>query len=225
MRETLIPLPVVEAEINVLSELFEGELARSLDANERFFKEKSASYGVIHLAMHGIVNPGMPILSSLAFSENKDSLEDNFLEAYEISQLKLNADLVVLSACETGYGEFQEGEGILSLARSFMYAGAPSLVVSLWQVNDASTAVIMKGFYTKIAEGMSKDKALQEAKMDYLESTVGVSGHPAFWSPFIQLGDSKAIELVPKSNKQLWIWILGGIATLLLGLFLRKKNK
>lgn len=224
LREQLIPLPAAEGELHVLSELFDGEFTRSLTANEAFFKEKSASYGVIHLAMHGIVNPRMPILSSLAFAENQDSLEDNFLEAYEIAQLKLNADLVVLSACETGYGKFQEGEGILSLARSFMYAGVPSLVVSLWQVNDGSTAIIMEGFYKRIAQGIPKDKALQAAKLDYLENATGASVHPAFWSPFIQLGDSKAIKLEAKKNKQLGLWIALGVV-LFLGLFFLIRNK
>lgn len=224
MRKQLIPLPAAEEELNVLSELFDGKFTRSLEANEAFFKKNSASYGVIHLAMHGIVDRRMPILSSLAFAENQDSLEDNFLEAYEIAQLKFNADLVVLSACETGYGQFQEGEGVLSLARSFMYAGVPSLVVSLWQVNDGSTALIMEGFYKKIAQGISKDKALQEAKLDYLEMTTGGAGHPAFWSPFIQLGDSRAIELEVKKNKQFGLWIALGVV-LLLGILLLKRRK
>lgn len=225
LRAKLAPLPAVKGEVEQLSQLFQGKFVKSLDANEGFFKAESPSYGVIHLAMHGILNPRIPILSSLAFSENKDSLEDNFLEAYEIAQLRLNADLVVLSACETGYGKFQEGEGILSLARSFMYAGVPSLVVSLWQVNDGSTALIMEEFYKEIAKGVSKDKALQAAKIEYLNNAVGISGHPAFWSPFIQLGDSSSIELITKTKRSWWIWIIVGGVVFVVAIFLVIRNK
>ena len=174
--------------------------------------------------MHGILDAKTPMLSSLAFTENKDSLENNFLQAYEISRLKLNADLVVLSACETGYGRFEQGEGILSIARSFMYAGTPSLVVSLWQVNDQSTSVIMQSFYQYLTDGLTKDTALSQAKLDYLKNAKGISAHPAFWSPFIQLGDSKAITIQKKGN-----WLYWGIPSLFLfflgSIFLFKKNK
>ena len=96
--------------------------------------------------------------------------------AHEIYQLDLNADLVVLSACETGYGKFNQGEGVMSLARSFMYAGTPSLVVSLWQVNDQSTAIIMQLFYEKLEKGMPKDIALRQAKLEYLKNAERMRG-------------------------------------------------
>jgi len=117
------------------------------------------------------------------------------LEAGEIALLDLKSDLVVLSACETGYGKFQQGEGVMSLARSFMYAGTPSLIVSLWQVNDNATAIIMKLFYQNILEGMPKDKALSAAKLTYLDRAEGIVLHPAFWSAFIQLGDRSPIAI------------------------------
>jgi len=193
--------------------------------NEAFFKENAHNYGVIHLAMHGLLHPRLSMLSSLAFTENNDSLEDNFLQAYEISRLHLNAGLVVLSACETGYGKFEQGEGIISLARSFMYAGTPSLVVSLWSVNDYSTGVIMTSFYQKLSEGYAKDAALRQAKLDYLETAHGITAHPAFWSPFIQLGDNRPIQLAKKGGGLL-PWLIGGGLCLLLigGVLWRKKN-
>jgi CHAT domain-containing protein len=209
LRSVLQQLPAAQQEIEALSKDFEGTFLWNDSTNERFFKENAADYAVIHLAMHGILEPRRPMLSSLVFTENKDSLEDNFLQAYEISRLKLNANLVVLSACETGYGKFEQGEGIVSLARSFMYAGVPSLVVSLWQVNDGSTATIMKAFYSNLATGMDKAEALRKAKLSYLQNAHGVMAHPAFWSPFIQLGDSKPIYLATKGA---WnYWLIGGL--------------
>jgi len=199
-RQRLNPLPNAQNEVAELSKYFQGDFLQNDSTNEAFFKENASKYGIIHLAMHGILHKRVPMLSSLAFTENGDSTEDNFLQAYEISRLKLNADLVVLSACETGYGKFEQGEGIISLARSFMYAGTPSLVVSLWQVNDLSTAIIMQHFYQYLADGLSKDVALRQAKLDYLKLANGLMAHPAFWSPFIQLGDSRSIELATKGG-------------------------
>jgi len=224
LRTLLEPLPAAQSEVAILEELFSGEFLMGDATNEHFFKSNAGQYGIIHLAMHGILNEHTPILSSLAFTENKDTLEDNFLQAYEISKLDLNADLVVLSACETGYGKFTQGEGVMSLARSFMYAGVPSLVVSLWQVNDQSTAMVMQSFYKYLAAGKAKDEALRQAKLDYIQKAGGVLGHPAFWSPFIQLGDATAVEIKKKGN--LWPWVVGGGVLLLLmgGLYLLRKR-
>jgi len=171
--------------------------------------------------MHGILNTATPLLSSLAFTENGDSLQDNFLEAHEISSMQLQSDLVVLSACETGYGKFEQGEGVMSLARSFMYAGVPSLLVSLWQVNDGSTAIIMKSFYKNLEVGQSKDLALTNAKLNYINHAKGITAHPAFWSPFIQIGNSNPIALKKGIN---WVfWGLGGILIIIIGIITRFK--
>ena len=177
--------------------------------------------------MHGMLNSQYPILSSLAFTESRDSIEDNFLQAYEISNMKLNADMVVLSACETGYGRFEQGEGVMSLARSFMYAGIPSLVVSLWQVNDASTAKIMQLFYKNISAGMDKAEALRQAKLSYIKGQSGIMTHPAFWAAFVQLGDSSPIKIKEKNEYSAIVWLSIGIAAVLMFsalIFLRRKK-
>lgn len=215
-RKELIPLPAVVAELNQIEKLFaQGHYYYGEEATEQNLKKHATAMDVLHLSMHGILNRNHPFASSLAFTENNDSIEDNFLYAYEISQLNLNASLVVLSACETGYGRFEKGEGVMSLARSFMYAGVPSLVVSLWQVNDASTALIMQGFYTYLKEGLPKDIALKKAKLDYLKIGTGIVTHPAYWAPFVQLGTADA--LLEKPSSKLWWWISG--FALLLGIF------
>lgn len=228
-RSTLGALPAAIDEVNDLSKNFAGDAVTGLNANERFFKQKAADYGIIHLAMHGILNRKSPILSSLVFTEDNDSIENNFLQAYEISKLNLKANLVVLSACETGYGKFEKGNGIASLARSFMYAGVPALVVSLWQVNDQSTAMVMRYFYENLREGKSKAVALQAAKQRYLSEAQGIHAHPAFWSAFVQLGNSQAIKWNKKSKPTIFWWILGGVlvAVALLGGFklLSKQEK
>jgi len=225
-RTSLTELPDAAQEVTALAALFEGNFLQGKAVNEAHFKQTAKDYGVIHLAMHGVLHPRVPMLSSLAFTEDMDSLEDNFLQAYEISQLKLNADLVVLSACETGYGKFEQGEGIVSLARSFMYAGTPSLVVSLWQVNDLATALIMQLFYQKLADGLPKDIAMRQAKLAYIKRADNAAAHPAYWSPFIQLGDSRAVELQTSGWSSTSIGLMGGGVLLLLigGLYVMRKR-
>lgn len=224
-RTELVPLPAAEKEVVVLSELLEGAFYSGLEANESQFKQEAANYQIIHLATHGILDKQRPMLSSLALTENNDSLENNFLQAYEIASMELHANLVVLSACETGFGKFEQGEGVMSLARSFMYAGVPSLVVSLWSVNDQSTAIIMQDFYKNLIKNMSKDEALRQAKLDYIQRANGVAAHPAFWSPFIQLGNSETITIQTKSNPIYWIIGVGSILILLLGFYIIQKRK
>ncbi|MFK7797706.1 MAG: CHAT domain-containing protein, partial [Aureispira sp.] len=210
--------------IKILQEQFpNGDFFVGKAANETLFKEKAANYAVLHLAMHGMVNNQYPLLSCLAFSEDYSTTENNFLEAHEISNLQLSNDLVVLSACKTGYGEFEQGEGIMSLARSFMYAGTPSLVVSLWEVNDLSTAAIMQLFYQNLAKGMTKDEALRQVKLEFIKQVDGTIAHPIFWSPFIVLGDNQPVHL--KTTTAPWQWgVLGGIFILVgfIFLFLKK---
>lgn len=231
LRKHLQPLPAAQKEVELLEKHFAGLFLYGNQANEVDFKKQAGDFAVLHLATHGLLNERHPILSSLALTENGDPKEDNFLQAYEISQMQLNADLVVLSACETGYGKLAEGEGILSLARSFMYAGAPALVVSLWQVNDASTSLIMQSFYEHLKAGKGKAAALQQAKLDFMnlaKESNPMTAHPAFWGAFVQLGDNNPIKIQPKQQWGSLIYWGAGLAALLIllaGFRFRRKTK
>lgn len=218
-QKALRPLNAARKEVELLSQSFNGQFSYGKAANEARFKQLAPKYDVIHLAMHGLSHPKDPLLSSLAFSPSSGSKEDDFLQAYEIGQLSLKASLVVLSACESGYGKFEQGEGIISLARSFMHAGVSSLVVSLWQMSDASAAQLMRNFYKGLSEGKALDAALQQAKQDYISQTEGLLAHPAFWASFIQLGKNHQLILQKKRNTPLvllLIWLIAVAA----GLFL-----
>jgi len=218
LREGLLPLPAAKKEVETLQEKYQGFFAFDALASEKTVKDKAGNFAILHFAMHGILDAKRPMLSSLAFSEDNDSTESNFWQAHEISKLELNANLVVLSACETGYGKFEVGNGIASLARAFMYAGASFLIVSLWQVNDFATSEIMKNLYNNLADGMKKDEALRQAKMQYMKSAKGVLAHPAFWSPFIMMGNTDAMRIERKGNGMYW-WIGGGLVVLVVGGF------
>ncbi len=229
IRHNLAPLPEAINEVKTLEKIALGTFLYGNEASEHLFKKKVPQHGIIHLAMHGILNQKNPIASSLAFTENGSEVEDNFLHAFEISNLSFDAQLVVLSACETGYGKFERGEGIMSLARSFMHAGVPSLVVSLWQVNDYSTSKIMEYFYNELKMGKTKSEALQAAKLFYLENTEGISAHPALWAAFIQLGNHEALKLEQEllfSMTNLFLFILSIVLVIVLfRLFLRRRKE
>jgi CHAT domain-containing protein/lipopolysaccharide biosynthesis regulator YciM len=159
------------------------------EANETRLKSKDiADYRFLHFATHGLVNEKNPKLSGLLLAqEDTTSKEDGILHLGEIYNLSLNADLVVLSACETGLGQIAKGEGIIGLTRGFLYAGAKNLLVSLWQVSDVTTADLMVDFYSRMLQGATKPEALAEAKR-HLIRRGSKRAKPDYWAPFILIG-------------------------------------
>jgi CHAT domain-containing protein len=164
----------------------------------------------IHFATHGLISEKQPqysgLVLSLPFKEDpgpktqdpgpstkdqeprtKDTVEDGLLQVYEIFNLTLNADLVVLSACETGLGKEVKGEGLIGLTRAFLYAGTPSVAVSLWSVADRSTARLMVNFYEGLDRVKDKAEALRQAKLELMQSPR--YAHPYYWAPFILVGE------------------------------------
>ncbi len=171
-----------------------SELRIGKDATKQAFQELAARYKILHLATHGKANHRAGEFSFLAFASKDENIENGLLSVGELYNLRLNADLVILSACETGIGEQQRGEGVLSLARAFAFAGAKSIVASLWSVNDKSTMQIMDHFYAGIKSGMPKNTALAVAKRQYLEEHPGRPAHPFFWAGFVGVGDISPIK-------------------------------
>jgi CHAT domain-containing protein/Tfp pilus assembly protein PilF len=175
-------------EVEAISKLFRPSdiYLRELAKEEKMKQLKDLSqYRYIHFATHGILNENKPQFSGLVLTQDDDPTEDGFLQMREILNLKLNADLVVLSACRTGLGKLVRGEGIIGLTRAWMYAGTPSVMVSLWAVNDASTAKLMEMFYKYLKKGMDKTNALRKAKLRLLKKTGAVRG----WAGFVLMGE------------------------------------
>jgi CHAT domain-containing protein len=226
IRTSVDDLPGAKKEVKYLSETFAGKFLYGKNSNEENFKfhSKKSPYSVIHLAMHGIVDSKQPEYSSLVFTHSDNEKEDDLLHAYELNLLEINTDLVVLSACETGFGKYERGEGVVSLGRGFMYSGAPSLVMTLWPINDKATSVLISAFYNELAMGHGKDEAMRNAKMIYLEGAKDITAHPFFWASFINLGDCKPIEL-----KKNWTWGQIGLIllpiVLILGFFIQRKKE
>jgi CHAT domain-containing protein/tetratricopeptide (TPR) repeat protein len=221
------PIPGTITELEQIEQRFKGAFYTHEAANEHNFKQqlKHQNYSVVHLAMHGLVDYNHPAYSALLFTENLDSLEDNLLYSYETQHLNgNNANLVVLSACKTGYGKYAQGEGIISLGRSFMYAGIPSIVMTLWELNDETSVEVVQSFYTGLANGLTKDQAMQNAKIEYLQNNKGFTAHPFFWASMICIGDQQAIPLSQKSLGWYW-YLLGLVSFLFLLLIIRSRRK
>jgi CHAT domain-containing protein len=173
--------------------------------------------------MHTIINDSLPMFSKLVFSEpDKNSADDGFLNTYEIYNMKLNARLAVLSACETGSGKLQKGEGVMSLARGFIYAGCPSIVMTLWQVEDKSGVDIMKNFYSYLSKGKRKDVALQMAKLKHLESADPLMAHPHYWLGYVNIGNPEPLFI----SKDLYfiIFLIVAIVGVFIDWYHRKKK-
>lgn len=183
-------LRFVFQEIDAVAEACRGmgmETLVNARANEGWLKSLDLErYGVFHFSGHGIIDDEKWWRSALMLDGGRGGREDGFLSPLEISQLRLHADLVVLSGCQTGIGRLYEGEGIKGLAWSFLETGARSVLVSLWSVDDRATAELMARFYENIRTGMSLPQALKLAKTAMLRKP----GASAFtWAPFILIGD------------------------------------
>jgi CHAT domain-containing protein len=152
---------------------------------------KLDDYRYIHFASHGFIDESKPGRSGIVLSRDPRSSEDGVLQMGEIMRLKLNADLVTLSACSTGLGKLVSGEGMLGLTRSFFYAGARNLTVSLWNVNDSATASLMKAYYENLKSGLLEDAALRRAKLALLHGGNPAWRQPYFWAAFILVGNGK----------------------------------
>lgn len=200
-------------EVKNAAKTLNGKSFLGRESNESQFKNIADEYGIIHLATHAFTNHEFPRYSGMVFNHQEtDSLEDGILHAYEISLMRLNNELVVLSACNTGTGKLSKADGALSIARAFRYAGSPNIIMSQWQVHDIATEKIITSFFTYLKQGLPKDRALRLAKLDYLQS--GGNMHPYYWAPFILLGNEAPIASPSTGFSQLFS--LKGVFTLFL---------
>ncbi|MCH7674493.1 CHAT domain-containing protein [candidate division KSB1 bacterium] len=196
-------LPNAESEVKAIGAETGGSnnsLLIGAAANEESFKAEAEDYLILHLATHFLTDDNQPLYSKMVLAQNNQTTEDGYLHTYEIFNLRLNADLVVLSACNTGLGKLRKGEGVIGTSRAFLAAGVPSMVVSLWSVDDKSTADIMKNFYKHLKSGMDKAQALRIAKLDYLEFSGNAGIDPFYWAPFILIGDAAPIDFPTPSS-------------------------
>jgi CHAT domain-containing protein len=167
----------------------DGVLLLGTDATETAFKSASlVDFKIIHIAAHGFADTQFPERSGLVLGVDPTSHDDGLLQVREIIRLRFNADLVTLSACNTGIGKLQGEEGVTNLVEAFLVSGAKSVVASLWSADDTYTLALMERFYTHIAEGQDKASALRQAKLDLL-AKYGREVPPYYWGAFVLVGD------------------------------------
>ncbi|MBU3026550.1 CHAT domain-containing protein [Zobellia galactanivorans] len=201
-------------EVSKIDRFYHTEVVLDEKATLSYFKSNLSRYNILHLATHASANDAFPDYSYLAFSAGADSEQHSILYIKDLYNIALDADMVTLSACQTGIGKLQKGQGMLSLSKGFYYAGAKSLVNTLWKINDKSSVRLMEDFYEGLSEGKSKTRALRDAKLKYLESTDDeLLKHPYYWSAFVVSGDGSPLS----DHSFWWYW---GAAILALVVFL-----
>ncbi len=188
-NDHLNDLPGTEQEVNNIAKLFASKtlVAKRSEANESLMKSgRLAEFRYLHFATHGVVDEESPELSRIFLQTSSN--EDGNVFSGEIFNIKLNADLAVLSACQTGLGKFSKGEGVIGLSRALVYAGAKSIMVSYWSVADESTSELMTDFYKRLLEKPVPDfrAALQKAKIDMIKTPAYAA--PYYWAPFVLIG-------------------------------------
>jgi CHAT domain-containing protein len=182
-----VPLGFAEVEGKTLSTLFPGnEVYYRENATETIAKKRASDFNIIHFASHGEFNERQPLQSGLLLA--KDDENDGYLQVHEIFGMDLsNANLVTLSACETALSKVTGGDDLVGLSRGFIYAGTPSLLATLWKVDDKSTSILMEHFYRNWQKGMSKPEALRQAQIAL--KNMPQYKHPFYWAPFVMIGD------------------------------------
>lgn len=204
-------------EVENISSQFKSQSFYGNEATRNSFLKLAPEAEIIHLSTHACMNNDDPLDSRIFFSEN------DFINTEDIYNLDINAKMTMLSACQTGLGRVYNGEGMISLARAFQHAGCPSVTMSLWSVADASTTEMTTLYYSYLNDGLSKNKALQQAKLDFINAQSPSKQHPFFWAGFVHLGDYSPIENSGLGgNKFLFIGI--GII-IFLGMFVFGKKK
>lgn len=185
-------------EVDSIIKIVGGKYYLSRYANRAILDSLGSKYPIIHLSTHAKADDRVGDYAYFALKSTKDTTKFEKIYAKDIYNMTFNADLVTLSACETSRGELKRGEGIISMGRAFAYAGAKSIVPSLWVVNDKRSEELMTAFYTNLMRGMRKDDALSTAKKDFIKNHKNDGfAHPYFWSAFIPIGDMKPIIFKP----------------------------
>jgi CHAT domain-containing protein len=207
-QKQFMNLEGTQEEAKKIRDLIGGDLFPGNRANETLFKRIASDYKILHIASHTSMDNEIPTLSSLELSPCKDTLNDGVLYSYELYQLQLNAQLIVLSGCNTGMGQLKQGEGLLSLSRSFFYSGARSVAFTLWSQADQTGADIMIGFYKGIRNKKSLEEAMQSAKLNYLSVADPAKSHPYYWGGFLIVGRTDPITFSNHFPKITFILIL-----------------
>jgi CHAT domain-containing protein/Tfp pilus assembly protein PilF len=211
-------------EISSILRWFKGKEYFGSEASETNFKSVMPDPAILHLAMHSMTDPDNSRYSFLMFDRVNDTLEDGRLYNYEISISRINSPMVVLSACNTGSGTLSRGEGIMSMARSFILAGASSVVRTFWDINDDASEKIMTDFYYHLSMGRPKDESLRLAKLAYLNTAPPAYVNPWYWAAYSVTGDREPVTGRNRTGLLIASGVLILVTVLLVGYLRRRKR-
>ena len=192
-------------EVESILNNFDGIVLKSGQATIANFRSNLTDGAILHLAMHAELDTLHSGSSSLIFAPDIKKAGNYRLYNYEIGQMNIISPMVVLSACNTGSGKLYSGEGLMSLARNFVLAGVPSVVETLWPIEDIAGSKIMGSFYKYLSQGKPKNVALRQAKLDYINTTSPSFVNPKFWAAYTLIGDVSPVKRI--WWKELWIII------------------
>lgn len=212
---SLLPLPFTAKLVAKAKRIFGGTVFSESRSTSRAFREESAYNRIVHIGTHAEANNDYPEYSRLIFAKDgTDPSGDNSVYLYDIYNMDLVSDLSVLTACESGRSGYQHGEGMVSMAHAFNYAGSRSIMMGMWKLDEQATAMVTEYFYTNLKKGLPKDGALRQAKLSYLQNTEGRMLSPIYWAGLVIMGDMEPVDF--RTPIRVYFYSFGGIFLLLL---------
>jgi CHAT domain-containing protein len=188
------------------------------------FKNNAGRHKIIHIGTHAESNNLHPEFSRVIFAKDTAKKgENNSLYLFDIYNCELTSNLTVLTACETGRPGYQDGEGMISLAHAFNYAGSESIITGLWKIDEQASAMLMNYFYENLLEGMEKDEALRLAKLKYLSTSGGRTLAPQYWAGLVLMGDTAAVS-INQEKSFTWVILLICLLVIIAGYFFIKRS-
>ncbi len=212
---TMLPQPANAGMAREIKRIIGGQLFLDASSTAQTFRDQADNHKIIHIATHAEYNNTLPEQSGLYFAKDAKGGDNNFFSLNDIYGCTMNAELLLLTACESGRPGYQDGEGLVSLAHAFNYAGSETILTALWKIDEQASAAISKMFIRNIKNGLPSDEALRQAKLTYLSVHEGRLLAPAYWSGLVLLGRAATIELDDDSFSHLW-WLIPGGGVLIL---------
>lgn len=222
---TLLPQPFTVSFASKANDLFNGDAYLNNSSTAAAFRDHAGGHQIIHIGTHAESNNLSPEFSRLIFSK-KDPAQQNSVYLHELYNCDLRSELAVLTACESGKPGYQDGEGMISLAHAFNYAGSESMITGLWKIDEQASTLLIEAFYKNLLQGMDKDEALRQAKLSYLQNAQGRMLAPQYWAGLVLMGDPSAVNVHKKTTASTW-WLIGcGVLILAIaGLFFFRRRR
>lgn len=221
----LLSLPLTASLAQESKKNWGGSVFSNTHATTDAFRTHAGNNHIIHIGTHAEANNEFPEYSKLIFAKNKDYRSENSLYLFDIYNCNLQSNLAVLSACETGRTNYSDGEGMISLALAFRYAGSESILAGLWSIDEYSSTDITNTFYKGVREGLTKDVALQQAKLDYLNKSEGRLLSPTYWAGLALIGDISPVNITSETSYSLYLCIAAVVILLICFYFYKLKRK